>query len=139
METSKDGNEKVTSSDAMCIQLPICVLVNSETFGEAELCAAVLQENQWATVLGEATTGKTRTQETITLSDGSALRLSTGTYLTGNRTDISAKGGVVPDVNALSTLILLGTVLVVVITQSGLIDKWRERRTAAKLSQERGR
>ena len=97
METSKDGNEKVTSSDAMCIQLPICVLVNSETFGEAELCAAVLQENQWATVLGEATTGKTRTQETITLSDGSALRLSTGTYLTGNRTDISAKGGVVPD------------------------------------------
>ena len=51
----------------------------------------------------------------------------------------SIKGGVVPDVNALSTLILLGTVLVVVITQSGLIDKWRERRTAAKLSQERGR
>ena len=97
VETSKDGNEKVTSSDAMCIQLPICVLVNSETFGEAELCAAVLQENQWATVLGEATTGKTRTQETVTLSDGSALRLSTGTYLTGNRTDISAKGGVVPD------------------------------------------
>lgn len=51
----------------------------------------------------------------------------------------SIKGGVVPDVNALSTLILLGTVLVVVITQSGLIDKWRERRAAAKLSQERGR
>ena len=51
----------------------------------------------------------------------------------------SIKGGVVPDVNALSTLILLGTVLVVVITQSGLIDKWRERRAAAKLSQESGR
>ena len=51
----------------------------------------------------------------------------------------SIKGGVVPDVNALSTLILLGTVLVVVITQNGLIDKWRERRAAAKLSQERGR
>lgn len=51
----------------------------------------------------------------------------------------SIKGGVVPDVNALSTLILLGTVAIVVITQSGLIDKWRERRAAAKLSQERGR
>ena len=97
IETNKQGNEKVTTSDGMCIQLPMCVLVNAETFGEAEVCAAVLQEYQWATVLGEATTGKTRTQETIPLEDGSALRLSTGTYLTGNRTDISAKGGVVPD------------------------------------------
>lgn len=96
-ETDKQGNEKVTTSDGMCIQLPMCVLVNAETFGEAEVCAAVLQEYQWATVLGEATTGKTRTQETIPLEGGSALRLSTGTYLTGNRTDISAKGGVVPD------------------------------------------
>ena len=51
----------------------------------------------------------------------------------------SIKGGVVPDVNALSTLILLGTVAIVVITQSGMIDKWRERRATAKLSQERGR
>ncbi len=97
IETDKQGNEKVTTSDGMCIQLPMCVLVNAETFGEAEVCAAVLQEYQWATVLGEATTGKTRTQETIPLEDGSALRLSTGTYLTSNRTDISAKGGVVPD------------------------------------------
>lgn len=97
IETDKQGDEKVTTSDGMCIQLPMCVLVNAETFGEAEVCAAVLQEYQWATVLGEATTGKTRTQETIPLEDGSALRLSTGTYLTGNRTDISAKGGVVPD------------------------------------------
>ena len=97
IETDKQGNEKVTTSDGMCIQLPMCVLVNAETFGEAEVCAAVLQEYQWATVLGEATTGKTRTQETIPLEDGSALCLSTGTYLTGNRTDISAKGGVVPD------------------------------------------
>ena len=97
IETDKQGNEKVTTSDGMCIQLPMCVLVNAETFGEAEVCAAVLQEYQWATVLGEATTGKTRTQETIPLEDGSALRRSTGTYLTGNRTDISAKGGVVPD------------------------------------------
>lgn len=97
IETNKQGKENVTTSDGMCIQLPMCVLVNAETFGEAEVCAAVLQEYQWATVLGEATTGKTRTQETIPLEDGSAIRLSTGTYLTGNRTDISAKGGVVPD------------------------------------------
>ncbi|MBQ1236300.1 MAG: hypothetical protein IIX72_04950 [Oscillospiraceae bacterium] len=97
IEKDKDGNEEVTESDGMCIQLPTCVLLNAETFGEAEVFAAVLKEYQWATLLGEATIGKTRTQETIALSDGSALRLSTGTYLTGNYTDISITGGVVPD------------------------------------------
>ena len=73
------------------------MLINGETYGEAEVCAAALQEFQWATILGEPTTGKTRTQETIVLSDGSAIRLSTGTYLTGGGVDISTRGGVSPD------------------------------------------
>lgn len=94
----KDGNKDSVQSDGMCIQLPMCVLVNTGTFAEAELCAAVLQEYNWATILGEVTTGKTRTQEIITLSDGSALLLSTGSYITGNGNDISKNGGVVPDV-----------------------------------------
>ena len=81
----------------MCIQLPMAVLINGDTYAEAEVCAAVIREYQWATILGEPTTGKTRTQETIALSDGSAIRLSTGTYLTGSRLDISAAGGVTPE------------------------------------------
>ena len=96
-EVSKDGEEIVTESDVMCIQFPTVVLVNTGTFREAELCAAVLQEYQWATVMGESTTGNTRSQETIVLSDGSAIRLSTHSYLTPNGVDISAKGGVIPD------------------------------------------
>ncbi len=93
----KHGDQEITESDGMCIQLPMCVLINGETYGEAEVCAAALQEFQWATVIGEPTTGKTRTQETIVLSDGSAIRLSTGTYLTGSGVDISAHGGVAPE------------------------------------------
>jgi carboxyl-terminal processing protease len=93
----KDGHEDITTSDGMCIQLPMVVLINGDTYAEAEVCAAVLKEFQWATILGEPTTGKTRTQETIALSDGSAIRLSTGTYLTGGRVDISAAGGVTPE------------------------------------------
>lgn len=93
----KSGNKVDTSSDSMCVQLPMCVLVNAETYSEAELCAGVLQEFQWATILGEATTGKTRTQETIPLSDGSAIRLSTGSYLTPSGKDICAAGGIVPE------------------------------------------
>lgn len=97
VQRSKSGAEIVTTSDGMCIQLPMVVLINGETYAEAEVCAAVLKEFQWATILGEPTTGMTRTQETIVLSDGSAIRLSTGSYLTGNRVDISAAGGVTPE------------------------------------------
>ena len=93
----KEGHEDVSTSDGMCIQLPMAVLINGDTYAEAEVCAAVIKEYQWATILGEPTTGKTRTQETIALSDGSAIRLSTGTYLTGSRLDISAAGGVTPE------------------------------------------
>ncbi len=96
-EISKSGEQIVTESDVMCIQFPMVVLVNTGTFREAELCAAVLQEYQWATIMGEATTGNTRSQETIPLSDGSAIRLSTHSYLTPKGADISKNGGVVPD------------------------------------------
>ena len=97
IQRDKDGHEDITTSDGMCIQLPMAVLINGDTYAEAEVCAAVIKEYQWATILGEPTTGKTRTQETIALSDGSAIRLSTGTYLTGSRLDISTAGGVTPE------------------------------------------
>ena len=96
IKQNKIGRQEITESDGMCIQLPMCVLIDGNTFSEAEGCAAALQEFQWATLIGEPTTGKTRTQETIVLSDGSAVRLSTGTYLTGLGVDISARGGVSP-------------------------------------------
>ena len=97
IQRDKSGHEEAAKSDGMCIQLPMCVLINGDTYGEAEVCAAALKEFQWATVMGEPTTGKTRTQETIVLSDGSAIRLSTGSYLTGSGVDISANGGVAPE------------------------------------------
>ena len=95
--TDRQGREKAATSDSMCIQLPMVVLVNGETYGEAEVFAAAMQEYQWATLFGETTTGSTRDQETIELSDGSAIRLSTKSYLTPNRVDISSNGGVVPE------------------------------------------
>lgn len=96
-EVDKEGNRNVVESDGMCVQIPIVVLLNTETYSEAELFAAVLQEYNWALLMGEPTSGRTRTQSTVELADGSAIRLSTKTYLTPNGTDISANGGVVPD------------------------------------------
>ena len=96
-EMDKDGNQNVIESDGMCVQIPIVVLINTETYSEAELFAAVLQEYNWALLMGEPTRGRTRTQSTVELADGSAIRLSTKTYLTPNGNDISTNGGVVPD------------------------------------------
>ncbi|MDO4982129.1 MAG: S41 family peptidase [Eubacteriales bacterium] len=96
-EVDKNGKEEVAESDGMCVQLPLVVLINSETFSEAELFAAVIQEYNWGLLMGEPTSGRTRTQSTIVLDDGSAIRLSTKSYLTPNRIDICKNGGVIPD------------------------------------------
>ncbi len=95
-QVDKEGHKTVTRSDAMSLQLPMVVLVDSNSYGEAELLAAVLQEKGWATVMGEATSGMTRSQETFELEDGSAIRLSTKSYLTANGVDLSLSGGVIP-------------------------------------------
>ena len=96
-DISKDGTERVTESDSMSLELPMVVLINSGSYREAELFAAVLKDYHWATLMGEPTTGNTRTQETIVLHDGSALRLSTHSLLSPAGTDIAAAGGVIPD------------------------------------------
>ncbi len=96
-EVDKDGHEDVTESDGMCVQLPMVVLVNSGSYSEAEIFAAVIQEYNWGLLMGEPTTGRTRIQSTVVLEDGSAIRLSTKAFLTPNRIDLCQSGGVIPD------------------------------------------
>lgn len=94
---SYDGTEKVDTSDADCLDMPMAVLINGSSYSAAEFFAAALQEYQAATIMGEPTVGKGVYQTTISLGDGSAVALSTGKYFTpkGNSlTDV----GVTPDV-----------------------------------------
>ena len=95
--STRTGDTVAYTSDAVCLSLPTVVLVNAGTYAEAEVFAAVMQDFQWATLMGNATTGMTRTQETLILSDGSAIRLSTKSYITASGVDISANGGVIPE------------------------------------------
>ena len=92
------GNEGAKYSDASCIELPMAVLVNGNSYSAAEFFAACLQEKDWAVVVGENTTGKGHYQNTIRLDDGSAVNLSTGKYFTPNGINLTETGGIVPDV-----------------------------------------
>jgi len=91
------GVEDVEISDAACLDIPMAVLVNGESYSAAEFFAAALQEYEAATVVGEKTTGKGHFQSTFLLSDGSAVALSIGKYYTPK--GVSLEGvGIVPDV-----------------------------------------
>ncbi len=91
------GKEEVDSSDADCLEIPMAVLVNGDSYSAAEFFAAALQEYEWATIVGTKTTGKANYQETFVLSDGSAVRISTGHYQTPN--GVTLEGiGVTPDI-----------------------------------------
>ena len=92
------GNEGEERSNKSCLELPMAVLVNGNSYSAAEFFAACLQEKQWATVAGENTTGKGHYQNTIRLEDGSAVNLSTGKYFTPNGVNLTETGGIVPDV-----------------------------------------
>jgi carboxyl-terminal processing protease len=90
------GNKSEDRSDAACLDIPMAVLVNGNSYSAAEFFAAALQEYDAAVVVGEKTTGKGYFQTVIRLNDGSAVGLSVGKYFTPS--GISLEGiGITPD------------------------------------------
>ena len=92
-----DGKEQVDESDAKFLDVPMAVLVNSESISAAEFFAAALSEYDAATVVGEQTIGKGYFQQAYELSDGSAVGLSVGKYTTPNGVSLAGVG-ITPDV-----------------------------------------
>lgn len=95
---SYTGKEDVDTSGPDCLEIPIAVLMNGNSYSAAELFAAALSEYDWAVTVGEPTTGKAHYQTTIMLGDGSAVSLSTGAYTTPNGVNLTEVGGLQPDV-----------------------------------------
>ena len=91
-----DGTENIDTSDAACLELPMAVLVNADSYSAAEFFAAAMQEYGAATVVGQQTSGKGYFQTTIHLKDGSAVALSVGKYFTPSGKSL-ADVGVTPD------------------------------------------
>ena len=92
-----DGTVKVDESGPEHLDIPMGVLVNSESYSAAEFFAAALREYDAAFVAGQQTTGKGYFQQTYQLSDGSAVGLSVGKYTTPNGVSL-ADVGITPDI-----------------------------------------
>ena len=93
----RGGNEAVTMSDGNFIDMPAVVMVDRYSFSGAEYVAALLREYDYAQVVGEQTTGKSRMQTHIVLPGGGAVNLSIAEYLTKNRVSLHDAGGLKPD------------------------------------------
>lgn len=92
-----NGKEQVDTSDSQCLEMPMAVLINSDSYSAAEFFGAALREYEWATLVGEPTTGKSHFQITMELMDGSAVNLSVGKYLTPKGVSLADVGGLKPD------------------------------------------
>lgn len=89
---TKTGKEEVTQSDASCVDLPMAILVNGNTYSAAEFFAAQLKETAGSVIVGEPTFGKGFSQQTLNLVNGGALNISTGKYFTGGGVSLIGTG-----------------------------------------------
>lgn len=89
---SHTGAEEETVSDAECVEVPMAVLVNADTYSAAEIFAGELQEAAGAVVVGEATSGKGYAQQTFALPNGGGLGISTMEYFTGQGVSLIGSG-----------------------------------------------
>jgi carboxyl-terminal processing protease len=78
---------------------PMVVLINGDTASASEIVTAALEEAGLATVAGTTSFGKGTFQEVVPLSNGGALDLTVGEYLTRNGTSINGTG-ITPQVKA---------------------------------------
>lgn len=92
-----DGTQSVDRSGPECVELPMAVLVNGDSYSAAEFFAAALKEYEAAVVVGEQTCGKGYFQNTFRFRDGSALALSVGKYYTPKGVSLAGVG-ITPDV-----------------------------------------
>jgi len=79
------------------IGFPMVVLVNEGSASASEIVAGAIQDNKRGLVVGQKTYGKASVQTVMGLKDGSALRLTTASYLTPDG-NIIRDHGIIPDI-----------------------------------------
>ena len=94
----KYGNrDEYTCDGVRQLKVPAVVLVNGYSASASEILAGAMKDHGIATIMGTTTFGKGIVQRVISLSDGSAVKLTVSKYYTPNGNDIHEKG-IEPDV-----------------------------------------
>lgn len=92
VEYSCDGSQK--------IEVPLVVLTDGYSASASEILAGAVKDYGIGTLVGTTTYGKGIVQKVISLTDGSAVKLTVSTYYTPNGNNIHEKG-IDPDVEVL--------------------------------------
>ena len=94
----RSGEEHVIySAGPGQVDLSAVVLVDRGSFSAAEYFAALLCEYGYADIIGEQTSGKSRSQQVFRLPGGGAANISSAQYLTKNRVSLFDAGGLTPN------------------------------------------
>lgn len=89
--------DEYTSDGKNRLEVPAVVLVNEYSASASEILAGAMKDHGVATIMGTTTFGKGIVQRIISLSDGSAVKLTVSKYYTPSGNDIHEKG-VEPDI-----------------------------------------
>ncbi len=109
----RKGNKKeyFSTPGGKCNKTKLMVLVNGQSASASELFSGAVQDHNRGLIIGSKTFGKGLVQESFSLSDGSAIRLTVARYYTPNgkciqktyeglktNYDKVSEGGIVPNV-----------------------------------------
>ncbi len=92
----KEGNREDYTSDANCINIPLCVLVNGNSASASEILSGAVQDTGTGKLVGTQTFGKGLVQGLYPLSDGSGLKITIQKYYTPKGVCIQGEG-ITPD------------------------------------------
>ena len=93
---SRPRVEYIATSDGVCEQIKLVILVDTWSASASEIVAGAMQDNDRAIIIGRRSFGKGLVQEPVGFNDGSAIRLTTARYYTptGRCIQKSYKNGV---------------------------------------------
>lgn len=92
----KEGKREDYTSDAECINIPLCVLVNGNSASASEILSGAVQDTGTGKLVGTQTFGKGLVQGLYPLSDGSGLKITIQKYYTPKGVCIQGEG-IAPD------------------------------------------
>lgn len=97
----REGNRSEYTCDGKNeLSMPLVVMINGASASASEILAGAVKDYEIGTLLGTKTFGKGIVQRIISLSDGSAVKLTVSSYFTPNGNNIHGIG-IEPDVECI--------------------------------------